>query len=119
MKLDQYLTKACGLTFFDLAESSCDCKSGYVILLISNAKVECYVFCVTCLGNKKQNQQSAKETENTDDAAKSDNVQWNWNVIPGVPDAKIEDTEEYPPFITHAVKVSSFLINQRSTKKLF
>ncbi|XP_058792221.1 uncharacterized protein LOC131664830 isoform X3 [Phymastichus coffea] len=62
--------------------------------------------------NKKQNQQATREQEeNADDIPKSKNIQWGWSVVPGVPDAKLEDTEEYPPFIMRVVKLFGEFLN--------
>jgi hypothetical protein len=81
-------------------------------------KVESDEFCVTCLGNKKHNQQSSKEEEKeADNSSDNKNVQSSWQMIPGVPDANLENTEEYPPFVMRVVKVYQLLINQRNLKK--
>lgn len=69
---------------------------------------------VTCLGSKKQNQQSSEEEEKKDGVNTSDskNAQFSWQVIPGVPDAKVDNPEEYPPFVMKVVKVHQLPINQ-------
>lgn len=78
---------------------------------------------VTCLGNKKQiQQQSSEEEEKKEGSANtsdSKNAQFSWRVIPGVPDAKVDNPEDYPPFVMKVVKVYKLPINQQGLKKNF
>ena len=61
---------------------------------------------VACLGNKKLIQQSTKEEDNeADNETETKDVLSSWVINPGIANAKVEDIEEFPPFIMRVVKV--------------
>ncbi|XP_014229072.1 uncharacterized protein LOC106653922 isoform X1 [Trichogramma pretiosum] len=62
--------------------------------------------------NKKVNQQSSKEGDNsTDKSSENKDNQSEWVIVPGYADANVENAEEYPPFIMRVVKIFEEFLN--------
>ncbi|OXU31444.1 hypothetical protein TSAR_004722 [Trichomalopsis sarcophagae] len=86
-------------------------QDNFFISLIIFVKVKSDEFCVTCLGNKKNIQQTSKDEETqADNTSDNKNAQSSWQMIPGVADANMDNTEEYPPFVMRVVK---FLMSKK------
>lgn len=77
---------------------------------------------MACLGSKNRKQQSAAEEEDKTGASDktSDNKnEVEWIVKSGVPDANLENTEEYPVFIMQVMEVYTKKATNRNLSSTF